>query len=199
MATASGSITGSRLKFFVTSRPYQEIERRFSKLSKCIPKIRVAGEKESKAISREINMVIKAKVKRIGEDLDLSKTVQSSLQNRLSEIPHRTYLWLKLVEAQIRESAGETETKLLKLIEELPTTVYKAYEKLLEKCSSKNKARKIFHIILAARRPLTLQEMDVALEVRPGSKSYDELDLEGQNIESYIRNLCGLFLTQRST
>jgi hypothetical protein len=195
-ASAGHSRTGPSLKFLVTSRPYQQIELRFFTLTKCIPTIRLAGEEELDAISGEINIVIKAKVQQIGEELGLSETVQSSLEKRLSEISHRTYLWLRLIWDELRNALSKTEKKLLKVIDELPTTVEEAYEMLLRKCAKKEEARKILHIIVAAYRPLTLREMDVVLEIQSQSRSYEQLDLEEEKTrKAQIRNTCGLFVS----
>jgi hypothetical protein len=65
----SASRSDSQLKFLVTSRPYFDIERRFSDLIQNFPIIRLYGEKESKAISREINIAIKSKVAQLGQKL----------------------------------------------------------------------------------------------------------------------------------
>jgi ankyrin repeat protein len=195
-ASVSHSREGSSLKFLVTSRPYPEIEARFFKLTKRIPTIRLAGEDESDAISKEINVVIKAKIKEIGEELGLSETTQASLEKRLLIIPHRTYLWLRLIWDELANALSKTEKKLLKVIEELPKTVEEAYEVLLGKCINEEAARRVLHIILAAQRPLTLSEMDVALEIQTHSKSYEDLDLEGpKSIKTYLRKLCGLFVS----
>ena len=62
-------------------------------------------------------------------------------------------------------------------------------------------ARTLLHIVLAATRPLTLQEMNVALtigETLEGGEpcqSYSELDLEpAEPFRDKLRNLCGLFV-----
>jgi ankyrin repeat protein len=196
LPVSAGSKTRSNMKFFVTSRPYHEIERLFPNLAKCVPSIRLAGERESGAISEEINLVIKAEVRQIQDELHLSEEIHASLETRLSAIPHRTYLWLRLILAEIRGCLGKTRKKLLRQIDQLPETVNEAYEMLLAKCAEKEKAKKALHIIIAATRPLNLKEMDVALEIEGKSRSYEDLDLEeDENREAYIRNLCGLFVT----
>lgn len=190
------SKTGSRLKFLVTSRPYDYIERQFRKLTNQIPTIRLAGEKESELISREIGVVIKAKVEDIAEELNLSEEVKLSLHKRLSEVPNRTYLWLHLIFDQLKEALGRTKKKLLNVIDKLPKTVEQAYEEMLVRCTEEEEARRVLQIIVAAKRPLTLCEIDVALEIRPNLTSYAELDLEGDaNREQWIRKSCGLFVS----
>lgn len=188
----------TRLKFLVTSRPYFEIECRFRSLTSRVPTIRLAGEDESKRISHEIGIFIESKIKQLGEELGLSEQVQSSLQKRLSQVPQRTYLWLRLIFEEIENALSWAEPTLLRVVDQLPLTIEKAYENLLGKCKFKEKARLVLQIIVAAARPLTLSEMDIALAIasRPESQSYEDLtDREFEHRKTQIRNLCGLFVT----
>jgi formylmethanofuran dehydrogenase subunit D len=192
---------GSKLKFFVTSRPYPEIELKFSNLTRGFPTIRLADDNESGKITREIGLVIDARVKEIGERRGLRDDVQLALQMRLCEIPNRTYLWLHLALDQVENGMGKTEKRLLKLIETIPTTVDDAYEKLLTRCEQKE-TKRVLHIIVAAQRPLTLGEIDVALEIDAALEndenptSYQDLDLCGQeDRKQWIRECCGLFVS----
>ncbi|KAF7508612.1 hypothetical protein GJ744_009161 [Endocarpon pusillum] len=122
---------GFRLKVLITSRPYDRIERGFSKLTKIIPTIRLAGEEESDKISHEIGLAIEAMVKDIAEKRGLQEEQRSVLQRRLGEIPNRTYLWLYLTLNEVEKGLGKTLKKLLKIIDTLPATVEEAYEKIL--------------------------------------------------------------------
>ena len=186
---------GAKLKFLVTSRPYNEIELSFSKLIRDIPTIRLAGETESEAISREIEIVMKARVDEIADERDLDDDVRFSLHRRLSQIPSGTYLWLHLTLDAARYALGTTKNKLLKVINTLPESVEEAYEKILARCS-RQEAKKLLQFVAAAQRPLTLSEIDVALEIGPNAKSYKDLDVEGdENRKKWIRTLCGLFIT----
>jgi hypothetical protein len=68
---SSSEGTTSNLKFFITSRPYFDIESRFRKLSHDIPTIRLRGEMESAAISKEIEIIIRESIKNLRVQLDL--------------------------------------------------------------------------------------------------------------------------------
>ncbi|KAL4926580.1 uncharacterized protein BDV17DRAFT_151158 [Aspergillus undulatus] len=84
--------SSARLKFLITSRPYIDIERRFEDLIRNFPTIRLAGEEESEAISREIDTVIQWKVSKLALELKLNTTEQTTLETELLSMPHRTYL-----------------------------------------------------------------------------------------------------------
>ncbi|KAM7214877.1 hypothetical protein V8F06_009703 [Rhypophila decipiens] len=52
-----------------------------------------------------------------------------------------------------------------------------------------------FHIIVAAARPLTLQEIAVALAIRPIHRSFSDLELAPETrFREDVRELCGLFV-----
>lgn len=188
----------SSLKFLVTSRPYHHIERRFKDLTLKIPTIRLAGEddKESKLIRQEIDLVIKERVQKIAIDLELSNAVRSSLESGLLDIEHRTYLRVHLIFDVIENSLTRTSKGLRELVRTLPDTVDKVYTAILERSTDKILARKLLHIVVAAVRPLTLQEMNVALAIQEGDTSYEDLDLEPQTwFPTKVKNLCGLFVS----
>lgn len=180
----------SSLKFLVTSRPYYHIERLFHHT------VRLAGEDESELISREIDLVIKARVRKITVDMKLKPTVKSSLESALLNIEHRTYLWVHLIFDVIENSLTRTEKGLCEIVRTLPDTVENAYTAILERSLDKILARKLLHIVIAAIRPLTLEEMNVALAINDGDKSYGDMDLEQEEwFRTKVKDLCGLFVS----
>jgi ankyrin repeat protein len=185
------------LKVLVTSRPYFDIERQFRGLTTLMPSIRLVGEEETESISREIDIFIKARVQEIGSRLNLEDSVCSYLEQRLLNIEHRTYLWLKLILELIYSRLDvTTERRLRAIIDTLPDTVEKTYEAILERSTDVDQAKKLLHIIVSAVRPMTLREINVALAVEEGSKSYEDLDLEpDSSFPTTVRNLCGLFVS----
>ncbi|KAJ5371988.1 hypothetical protein N7517_003994 [Penicillium concentricum] len=191
---------GSRLKFLVTSRPYYDIQRRFADLTHNFPTIRLAGEQESEAIGREIDRVIKWKLSRLALELRLNATEQATLETELLSMTHRTYLWATLVFDILYRTIRPTSRKLKDIVRSLPPTVDKAYEAILSRIddAERPQARKLLSIVVASSRPLTLQELNVALTVELQHKSYDDLkaDLDDEErFESTVRDMCGLFVT----
>jgi hypothetical protein len=67
------------------------------------------------------------------------------------------------------------------------------YNNILRHSRNEVKARKILHIVVAAARPLSLKEMNVAYAI----ESSDSSDLQNRlqpSIESTVRGICGLFV-----
>jgi hypothetical protein len=138
---ASSRQSTSQLKFLVTSRPYNVISRRFRDLIRNFPTIRLQGERESEAISYEIDIIIKRRVAEIGRELELDDTEQSTLEGELLSMTHRTYLWLKLIFEIIRNEIGFIKRKLKYIIGTLPTAVDEAYKAILSRIRVRDRKR----------------------------------------------------------
>lgn len=190
----------TNLKFLVTSRPYLHIQRNFQALKDRYPTIHLAGEDQIQVdkISQEIDIVIRKRVEELGTRLELRKEEKQSLKDELSINTNRTYLWVYLVFEVINESITLTEGKLRATIRNLPQSVNEAYDRILRKSRDKDLARKLLHIIIAAERPLSLQEASIALAIKEHHHSclMLEPDLEPESrFSNMIREACGLFVT----
>lgn len=97
-----------------------------------------------------------------------------------------------LRESEFRNTKKGAES----VLDTVPETVNQAYEKILAKSKKDSQVRKVLSIILAAARPLTLAEMNVALNFTEPIKSFEDLDLEPlENFKKRLRSLCGLFVS----
>lgn len=189
----------SPLKFLITSRPYGN-EREFGTKEPRL--IRLAGQDSNADISKEIDLFIRDQVAQTSQRLKLNQETRELLQQKLLEGRERTYLWLHLVfedlERSVKTGGKRTKQALLEKINLLPSTVEKSYEKILGRLDEEQQkhAKIIFHIIVGSCRPLTLSEMDVAfnLETDSNAQTHEDLDLDHQDLERRIRELCGLFV-----
>ncbi|ETS77629.1 hypothetical protein PFICI_09691 [Pestalotiopsis fici W106-1] len=182
-----------KLKFLLTSRPYNQIVSEFRDLVDNIPRIHIPGEEHSDAISQEVNLVIENRAKSLG----LSSDLTTHLTGKLLEIPHRTYLWVHLVFDDLEKDGFKKTPKGVELaIAKLPKSVNEAYNQILEKSKDPSTAKAALAIILAAQRPLTLSEMNVAVNMQSNHRKFSDLDLEADaDFKSTLRSLCGLFVS----
>ncbi|KAJ5748094.1 uncharacterized protein N7511_009790 [Penicillium nucicola] len=187
----------SKLKFLLTSRPYDRIISSFGSLLESFPYIRIPGEEKSESISQEVTHVIRYRVEQLARQTSLSDRVKNHLATRLLKVPHRTYLWVYLVfDFLATETFKKTPSGVDPTFASLPTTMYKAYEQILKKSKKDPTVWKALSIILAASRPLSLSEMNVALNVDGKSKSIHDLDLEEEeDFSSRLRSWCGLLVS----
>lgn len=181
-----------QLKFLVTSRPYYDIEELFDEFT-----IRLAGEDESELIKKEIDLVIVDSVAQLASRKKFDHKTQMFLQDRLLRTENRTYLWLYLTLAGVEKGFGiGTPKRMEEYIEKMPNTIYDAYEAMLDRSPHPGRAMKLLHIVVAALRPLSLREMNMALNIEACHQSREEVDLDSEvAFRTYIKNLCGLLVS----
>jgi ankyrin repeat protein len=188
------------LKFLVTSRPYDNIESDFQKhIHSNLPTIHLSGEKENDNIHKEIDLVIRERVAELAHDNQLSHLTAQTLELWLIRMENRTYLWLhlaiKAIEEKYKNSISPDSESMESL--QLPSSIDDAYEKILSNVKNQEKVKKILHIIVGARRPLSLSEMAMALglsDQQPTPQSYVEVKTDKKLLEKRLPHLCGLFV-----
>jgi hypothetical protein len=141
-------------------------------------------------------------------ELDLDEQVKDILRDELLQVQaeSRTYLWLSLILDTLSGARfrNRGEKYLLNFLrEELPKSVEEAFEKVLPDPEHEEKAKLIFHIIFAARRPLTLSELSEATEVAITVNRHGEVksDIDFQYERYFERTLatyCGSFISVAS-
>ena len=189
-----------RLKFLVTSRPYDDLEERFRSLSDVSTFLHFDGDDKSQRIGQEINLVIDHEMSRIAKGFSVEHCKRIS--DRLKEMNNRNYLWLFLTFDIITGSRSKYSkmSSIDSLLSRLPSKVSDAYEEILSKSSDEGTARVLLQLIVAATRPLNLQEVNIALTLatqEASCTSYEALDQSlwpQQNFKSTVRNMCGLFV-----
>ncbi|KAH8170917.1 ankyrin repeats (3 copies) domain-containing protein [Sarocladium implicatum] len=186
-----------KVKCLMTSRPYEQVSDEFHALYDKFPRIRIPGEQESETISKEIEQVIRVRVDALVSRRRLSLRLRSHLLSRLLAISHRTYLWVYLV-FDFLEKADfrRTEGGLSEVLATLPNSVTDAYEKILSRSNDACFVMRALSIIIAARKPLTLAQINVAFHIHDNYTSDLDLDLEDDDdFGLRLRTCCGLFLS----
>ncbi|KAB8229020.1 purine and uridine phosphorylase [Aspergillus alliaceus] len=189
---------GTWLKFLITSRPYDEVEHSFKPITDSFPYIHLKGEEENHQIREEVNLVVRIRVKELAETALLSSDIQQRLEYQLLQMEHRTYLWLYLAIDDISTTFKDSLWPAEESIRLIPPSVDAAYGKILARVPTNqvNTVRKILQIIVGARRPLTTQEMAMALGIAlyPKSRSAANAGINPVQLARKIRQLCGLFV-----
>ena len=117
------------------------------------------------------------------------RPTEDVLLEKLLNTSSRTYLWLHLILEDVIKRSHEVDTpkRMEQLLKKLPATIYEAHEHMLIQSPEPKRARTLLHIVLAATRPLTLEEMNMALNVKKGQKSRKEVDLQPD--ESFCKHI----------
>ncbi|THW72348.1 hypothetical protein D6D19_06590, partial [Aureobasidium pullulans] len=188
----------SRLKFIITSRPYDDIQRGFEQIPSSLPAIRLRGEQENDQIHAEINRVIHVRVLRLANELDLHESISARLEQNLLAMEHRTYLWLHLAIDDIRMNLRDSFRPDEESIESVPSSVDGAYEKILARVAKAQhrKVKLILQIIVGARRPLAVSEMALALGLATSKqhRTSTNAQIDPVHLGKQLRNWCGLFV-----
>ncbi|KAH8803357.1 hypothetical protein F5884DRAFT_847191 [Xylogone sp. PMI_703] len=168
----------NRFKYLLTSRPYDQIVSKFQHSSDTFQYIRIPGEDLSENISLEVSRVIQVRVEQLARKKGLSEQI---------------YLVFDYFDA---EGFKNTLKGIDSAIATLPKTVNQAYEQILNKSKEHPMVRKTLSIILAATRPLTLLEMNIAVNIDDTVQSIYDIDLEKEeDFKLRLRYWCGLFVS----
>ena len=180
-----------RLKIILTSRPYQSIEDSFHDL----PRIRLKGEDETTSVSADVKLLITERVRKLALRRNLPYQVHMNLLSSLIEGADQTFLWVSLVLGILDETPEASERGLQRILRNLPKDLDTVYDKILGGSRDPLRAKRILNIIVAAARPLTLDEMNIALAIETHHKSVK--DLESDLLPAFrgaVKALCGLFV-----
>ena len=194
--------TGSKLKFLITSRPYGDLETDFAEFSGA-EFLRFDGSDKSAEIGREINLVIDHLMRKFAADIAADD--RRRLSDRLKSMENRTYLWLYLIFNKVKEniSSYKKSSSFEQLLRDIPSQVSDAYEKILSRSQNEEQTVKLLQIMLAAARPLTLREANIALTMAMQAQrlpSFEAVKLDlwpEDDFKSTVQNLCGLFISVR--
>ncbi|KAM7196453.1 hypothetical protein V8F33_006170 [Rhypophila sp. PSN 637] len=162
----------SKLKFLITSRPYDDLVASFGTFSGTAEYyMRFDGDDMSGDINNDINRVIDAKIPEIAGGF--TEKDQRAIAERLKGMEHRTYLWLYLVLDIIAQNRAEYSRRpdMEALLSDLPSEVSREYEKILGRSRKQLKTETLLKIVLAAARPLSLEETNIALTLALGKQA----------------------------
>ena len=155
-------------------------------------------EHEMSIIQTEISQVIEQRVERFKlkrQKWSIYDEAHNAISRRLSQTENKTSLWVSLVFAELDKNARSSRGTLLQVIEAIPSSLQEAYERILSNSTNAAKTKKVLHFILAAQRPLTLEEMNTAIAITEECTSVGQLELEPEpTFQEIMRELCGLFV-----
>lgn len=150
---------------------------------------------ETEAISRDVELVVRSHVNEL-EVQGLPRNLLSALQKDLIARADQTFLWTTLMIDLLKDATikGASQTDLEGLLEN--RDIDAVYAHLLERSIDADRSKKLLKLVLAAARPLPLEELNVAMAVSPQQLSFnDELESNLKHlIENYVKAICGHFV-----
>ncbi|PWW77350.1 NACHT-ANK domain protein transcript variant 4 [Tuber magnatum] len=179
-----------RLKLLVTSRPYHKIER---VLGSCAATIRLKGEDEINSIAADVTRVVDEGISNLEKYWGRPGGL-GYLRDLLMDSADRTFIWVSLVLDILRDSEDDSPEEFTKIVSNAPRDLAELYTKILDKSTYPDKARRVLTIVVAAARPLTLPEMNVAFKLRQGRRTIKDLGDLPPEFARTVKNLCGHFV-----
>lgn len=205
---SSHALLSSRLKFVVTSRPYEDENHPYDKLV-ASSNIRTLAGENAQVVS-DIRKVIRHKAEELAEKRQLSPDIRDMLIARLSEQNLRTRSFLavriafELLDSHHMMHKGAGKRTLEIILASIPQQLSDLFDEMLERSRDKEHTWKLFCVILASRRTLKVSEFKVIYALTQSTsgtvdpaQSYDELELptDDEEFKRFIRSRCGLFIT----
>ncbi|CAN9211420.1 unnamed protein product [Alternaria alternata] len=151
-------------------------------------RIRLDPDNDEK-IASDIKLFVSARVQKLSRIEGFNNNFQSSVQTALLKRAEGTFLWLGFAINEL--SQKQTCSEIWEALEDLPSGLPGIYSRMLLSIPVKRRSvsQAILRWVTMAARPLQLQELAAATEVRPSSTQV--------TIEQAIRNaiaLCGPLL-----
>ncbi|KAJ5471099.1 hypothetical protein N7530_008456 [Penicillium desertorum] len=189
-----------KLKFLITSRPYDRVEKSLQNFPDTTAYLHFDGDDKSAEIGHDIDLVTDAKLQKVARNFRESD--RQMISKQIKDMENRTYLWLHLTFDIIEQSpsAYSRRSDVKELLSGLPSKVSDAYEKILDRSGNELQTRTLLEIVLAASRPLSLDEANIALTIalnKDGFNSYDSLEADlwpQDDFKCVVKNICGLFI-----
>ena len=190
-----------RLKFFLTTRPLVSAPPIIDSPDTVVLKL----EEDPhclRHISKDIESVVVARFDGFALKCIQDTALRQELLDLVRPKEDRTYLYVKLLfdylDLKLRDGVPRVSRGWVDVFKKLPTTVKEAYLGFLDRVreSQQEDVRRLFRIVVAAVRPLTLREVNIALNIRDlpnGSKH--GLGLQNEScFRTWILDACKHFL-----
>ncbi|KAF8543474.1 hypothetical protein BDD12DRAFT_726228, partial [Trichophaea hybrida] len=173
--------SGCIMKVFIASRPIGFLEHRFREFHNVI-RLQDETRDDISNFARSF----------LGSDLNLTGSLLERATDYVTEHAQGVFVWVRLVKGELQHYAetGYSEKEIFDVLKSLPTELEEYYARILRRLSRDNQrnirdAVGMFELVLFARRPLTVTELQHALAVRndttefPTDKSFRENLIEG--------------------
>ncbi|MCJ1272574.1 hypothetical protein MMC21_000360 [Puttea exsequens] len=152
------------IRFLITSRPYLALTDCFTDSHK----LRRLSLEDQHEVDADIRLFIRQRVQQIGRWIKAKQDTISLLERSLNENADRTFLWAKfalhLLDENLLSAPGDFE----RIHAELPRDLEDTYKRFLARIQSTHEAFAVdlLRMILASYRPLSLEEINIAITMQ---------------------------------
>jgi hypothetical protein len=182
---AKKSSTSPRIKWLVSSRNWQDIERRLDKVG---PKGRLSLELNAHSVSSAVDLFIQHKVLQLAESNTYDDKTRDAVLDHLSSNANDTFLWVALV---CQSLDGVPRRNVMKKLNAFPPGLDSLYERMMQQINKSDDAslcKQILALVAVVYQPATLDELPTLVE------QLEDVADDPKSIQEII-GLCGSFLT----
>lgn len=146
-------------QLFITSREEDAIKRQLSGVTTCLP----IG---SLQVKDDLRKYVDAKVKELKLHTGYSIKLLDLISSTLKVKAEGTFLWVHLIISELDQGPGDDQHVAV-VLQALPSTLQEVYRWILNKIKRRNaeRAKFVLQFVVAARLPLTINELDMAYAV----------------------------------
>ncbi|KAL3461813.1 hypothetical protein BJX64DRAFT_288995 [Aspergillus heterothallicus] len=170
------------------------MQRSFQGLESQYPAMHIRGEEGPLAeqIGGGVEAYIRHRVSRLAIRCSLLQEEEMFLLEQLTAAPNRIYLWAKHGLDCLEQSVLITTDTIRSVTTTLPDTVDQEYGALLQWSGNYGPVKAILHMVIAARRPLSIKTLATALKVF-GDGSIEIKPMH--QFQNTLPEMCGLIIT----
>ncbi|KJK77342.1 hypothetical protein H634G_07081 [Metarhizium anisopliae BRIP 53293] len=195
-----GRIGSNKLKYLLTSRPDQSsLFPFYNQLSEDSPHITIFEEDTSRFIMDDVTHFIAHRVAQLSKTKGLLESISRRLEWILQGKHDGSHLWIRLAFEYLERQDLENSPRAIDhYIAKLPIGVPRVYGLIFDSLKAEQQlvALKVLHLILAANRPLTVSEVNIAMNLDDTVKSIQDIDLQNeQDLKTRLQYMCGPFIS----
>jgi hypothetical protein len=189
------------MRFMLTSRPITSANSEFD-IDDAVT-IKMSEDPHClRHLSEDIEHVVEARFERFAKACIRDDVLKRELKNIVRPKEDRTYLYVKLLfeclELRVRDGLPRVPRDWITSFKTLPVNAKEAYSKFLARVreSHRNDVKLMLQFVVAATRPLTVREINIALNIRDcANGSPKGLGLQPEEFfRDWILDACRFFL-----
>ncbi|KAK1749810.1 hypothetical protein QBC47DRAFT_465375 [Echria macrotheca] len=156
------------------------------------PRIDYQVSMSSPAAVADMESFVEAEFERRRHVRKLDVSLEGIVKDVLVGASEGMYLWVALQIETLFPLHGHTlltDSDILRLLKNPPKDLFEVFDRALERISDPRYGKTIFQLVAAAKQPLTVAELRIALHVQPGNLDWNPMTIpkDGEAIIS----LCG--------
>jgi len=184
-----------KFKLIITSRPEVLVRDHIS----CL--VDISALNECPELRKDIGRYVTQEVSLLMSSKNPDKTLEGYTSGFLEARADGMFLWVSLVLDALRDDGDTSSDFFRETLVSMPKSLPDLYRRILSRITTKDrdKARIVLQWVVSAKRPLTLEELKIAIALRREATSMRSINgrIQG-NIRSFLNSLFGSLLKIRN-